>query len=175
MKIASILSEGRNRPIIFDLNKNWGGGKIKIDIDMWHNGYLGKFSLVYVGQGCGKNMTRIIGIDSAHPGHFKDTPHYHFCSHRKSLNNDLSMSQIINLFVTFVSKFIMKNHNKNVSLTLEEQKLLNEMPEFNDFINEVNSHLLEWDKALERNREYYRRNPTASPITKDTPSLDNSD
>lgn len=69
----------------------------------------------------------------------------------------------------------MTNESKEDHIETEAQQLVDEIPEFGDFIKELSSHLSEWDKALERNREYYRRNPNAPPITEDTPPLDSDE
>jgi len=59
-----------------------------------------------------------------------------------------------------------------LSLSEEEQDFLNQIPGFSNFMSQTSDLITDGENALARNREYYRRNPGAPPITRDTPPLE---
>jgi hypothetical protein len=51
-----------------------------------------------------------------------------------------------------------------LSLSEEDQKIINRIPGFKDYVTEISSLIPEWEAARLRAVEYYKNNPDAPPL-----------
>ena len=166
MNITDTFIEGKNRPIIFPLSVIWGGGKIKLEINFNNDGILTKYSLAYINSRyCKRDNGRLIGIDSEHPGHPSDCPHIHRCGNTSNIRKDITLSDIMKMFVTLVGKIIMhiKNNSSSIkeSLTEEAKTIIDQIPGFNQFLTSAESLIEKAEIGRLKAIEYYKNNPDA--------------